>query len=81
MSVAYREDEDDLPLFVDETVGDCTPVVRGYVELMYGEDKAEEYEREINEVIEEYASPFSGELSRPDFFENVKPEIDELLSE
>lgn len=80
MSVAYRGDEDDLSLFVDEKIGDCTSVVRDYIELMYGEDKAEEYKREIDEVIEEYSNPFSGELSRPDFFEKVKPEIDEMLS-
>ncbi|MFB6175278.1 MAG: hypothetical protein ABEJ87_04860 [Candidatus Nanohalobium sp.] len=80
MGVAYRDDGEFDP-FVNEKVGDCSTVARDYAELMYGEEKVERYRLEVDEVIEEYSNPFSGELSRPDFFEKVKPEIDELLSE
>lgn len=80
MSVAYRDSKEDIETFVDNQI-DCTPVAWEYAELMYSEEEVEERRSDIEELIEEYSNPYSGELKRPDFFENVKPGIDELLSE
>jgi hypothetical protein len=81
MSVVYRNDRNGLEDFVDGKIGDCSEIAKDYVELMYGEEEAEKYEEEIDSLVKEYSNSFSGELSRPDFFEKVKPELDELLSE
>jgi hypothetical protein len=81
MSVSYEESGPDLSAAVDEMIGDCTGVARDYAELRYGEDVLEQNNEEIEEIISNYANPFTDVLTRQDFFEKVKPEIDELLSQ
>jgi len=83
MSVNYDNDNpsEGLVAAVNRSIGDCTQVAREYTELRYGEEMFEERREEVEEAIENYSNPYTEVLSRQDFFENVKPEIDELLGQ
>jgi len=62
-------------------IGDCTKIAEDYAKLKYGEQVVQDNMDKLNKVLSEYSNSYTGVLSREDFFESVKPELDELLSE
>lgn len=61
--------------YMDREFGDVSQVAWDYARLRYGDETVQENRESIIELIGNEG------LERPDFFETVKPMIDELLTE